>query len=335
MSVDKNYCMSSFLAFRYIVDGGKDFAPGLHHKHFVQMPEDRKIPVSSAREIDRALEMQFQQLSGEKLGILLSGGMDSAILAAYMPGADAYTFRFVGGEYQKAELNRAEYYAKYYGLKLHYVDIDWQTVLDAVDPVMDTKQSPVHSIEPQIYAGAMQFVGIGLITSGASFITTAFTTFMVNARHLFYSISMVDRYRDAGKYKPYMIFALTDETYTLLADDKAGEDPQSGNLYRFLVSLFDQIYWVTGSVLGSLLGSVLPFSTKGIEFSMTALFIASFTEQWVSGKDRLPALTGVICSFLCLILFGPDQFLIPDMVLITAVLTFARGKLSQNDGEEN
>ena len=186
-----------------------------------------------------------------------------------------------------------------------------------------------------IYAGSMQFVGIGLITSGASFITTAFTTFMVNARHLFYSISMVDRYRDAGKYKPYMIFALTDETYTLLVDDKAGEDPQSGNLYRFLVSLFDQVYWVTGSVLGSLLGSVLPFSTKGIEFSMTALFIASFTEQWVSGKDRLPALTGVVCSVLCLILFGPDRFLIPDMVLITAVLTFARGKLSQNDGEEN
>lgn len=156
MGADKNYCMSSFLAFRYIVDGGKDFAPGLKHKHFVQMPEDRKIPVSSAREIDRALADQFRPLSGEKLGILLSGGMDSAILAAYMPGADAYTFRFMGGEYQKAELNRAEYYANYYGLKLHYVDIDWQTVLDAVDPVMDQKHAPVHSIEPQIYAGAIR-----------------------------------------------------------------------------------------------------------------------------------------------------------------------------------
>ena len=156
MAADKNYCMSSFLAFRYIVDGQKDFAPELRHKHFVQMPDERKIPVKSAQEIDRALEEQFRQLSGEKLGILLSGGMDSAILAAYMPGADAYTFRFMGGEYQKAELNRAEYYADYYGLKLHYVDIDWQTVLKAVDPVMARKQAPVHSIEPQIYIGAMQ-----------------------------------------------------------------------------------------------------------------------------------------------------------------------------------
>ncbi len=183
-----------------------------------------------------------------------------------------------------------------------------------------------------IYAGAMQFVGIGLITGGASVLTTLLTTFMVNARHLFYSISMIGRYRDAGKFKPYMIFALTDETYTLLVEDKQGEDPENGNLYRFLVSLFDQSYWVLGSVLGSLLGTVLPFSTEGIEFSMTALFIASFTEQWVSGKDRLPAITGLFCSALCLLVFGPDGFLIPDMILITAVLTLLRGRLSR--GEE-
>lgn len=156
MGADKNYCMSSFLAFRYIVDGEKNFAQDLHHKHFVQIDDSEKIPVSTAWEIDCALVEHFHRLSGEKLGILLSGGMDSAILASYMPGADAYTFRFLGGEYQKAELNRAEYYANYYGLKLHYVDIDWQTVLNAVDPVMKTKQAPVHSIEPQIYAGAMQ-----------------------------------------------------------------------------------------------------------------------------------------------------------------------------------
>ncbi len=183
-----------------------------------------------------------------------------------------------------------------------------------------------------IYAGAMQFVGIGLITGGASVLTTLLTTFMVNARHLFYSISMIGRYRDAGKFKPYMIFALTDETYTLLVEDKQGEDPENGNLYRFLVSLFDQSYWVLGSVLGSLLGTVLPFSTEGIEFSMTALFISSFTEQWVSGKDRLPAVTGLLCSALCLSVFGPDGFLIPDMILITAVLTVLRGRLSRGEG---
>ena len=131
-----------------------------------------------------------------------------------------------------------------------------------------------------------------------------------------------------------MIVALTDETYTLLAEDRAGEDSENGNLYRFLVSLFNHSYWVTGSVLGSLLGSVLPFSTEGIEFSMTALFIASFTEQWVSGKDRIPALTGLLCSAFCLLAFGADGFLIPDMLLITAVLTLLRGRLSAAGKED-
>ncbi len=148
---------------------------------------------------------------------------------------------------------------------------------------------------------------------------------MVNARHLFYSISMIETYKDAGKYKPYMIFALTDETYSLLCDGTApeGVDP---NRYRFLVSLFNHCYWVTGSVLGSLLGAVLPFSTAGIEFSMTALFIASFTEQWLSSKDHVPALTGLTGTLLCLLVIGREHFLIPAMGLITLVLTLLRGR---------
>ena len=176
-----------------------------------------------------------------------------------------------------------------------------------------------------IYAGSMQYVGVSLITGGASIFTTALTTVMVNARHLFYSISMVDRYKDAGKYKPYMIFGLTDETYSLLCDGKTpeGADPA---YYRFLVSIFNQSYWVTGSVLGSLLGTVLPFSTEGIEFSMTALFIASFTGQWMSTGDHIPALTGLLSTLVCLVLFGPDRFLIPAMLLITLVLTLLRSK---------
>jgi len=181
-----------------------------------------------------------------------------------------------------------------------------------------------------IYAGSMQYVGVGLIAGGASVLTTLLTTIMVNARHLFYSISMIGRYRDAGKYKPYLIFALTDETYSLLCDGAVPEgcDPHR---YRFLVSLFDHSYWVTGCVLGSLLGEVLPFSTAGIEFSMTALFIASFTEQWLSGGNRLPALTGLGCSALCLAVFGPERFLIPAMLLITLALTLARGRLEEVD----
>lgn len=174
-----------------------------------------------------------------------------------------------------------------------------------------------------IYAGSMQFVGVGLIDGGASIITTIITTFMVNARHLFYSISMIERYKGSGKYKPYMIFALTDETYSLLCDGKTpeGEDP---NLYRFLVSFFNHVYWISGCVLGSLLGSVLPFSTAGIEFSMTALFIASFTEQWLSNKDHIPAITGLFSTLICLLAFGKENFLIPSMLLITFVLTLLR-----------
>lgn len=180
-----------------------------------------------------------------------------------------------------------------------------------------------------IYAGTMQYVGVGLISGGASVITTAITTVMVNARHLFYSISMIDRYKGSGKYKPYLIFALTDETYSLLSDGTVPEgleDPKDLNLYRFLVSFFNQCYWVTGSVLGSLLGAVLPFSTEGIEFSMTALFIASFTEQWLKTRDHVPALTGLLSTLLCLIIFGSENFLIPAMLLITLVLTLLRNR---------
>ena len=176
-----------------------------------------------------------------------------------------------------------------------------------------------------IYAGSMQYVGIGLITGGAAVVTTIITTVMVNARHLFYSISMIDKYKDSGRYKPYLIFALTDETYSLLCED---EGPGEGNIakYRFFVSLFNQSYWVLGSVLGSLLGTVIPFSTAGIEFSMTALFIASFTEQWLSSKDHIPALVGLFSTALCLVIFGTDKFMIPSMLLITLVLTLIRKK---------
>ena len=181
-----------------------------------------------------------------------------------------------------------------------------------------------------IYAGSMQFVGVSLLAGGASILTTAFTTVMVNARHLFYSISMIGRYQNA-KYKPYLIFALTDETYSILSDGTVpeGADP---DLYRFLLSLFDQCYWVTGSVLGSLLGSVLPFSAEGIEFSMTALFIASFTQQWLTTKEHLPALTGLLGTLACLLIFGPQSFLIPAMLLITLVLSLLRPRLDKRKG---
>ena len=116
---------------------------------------------------------------------------------------------------------------------------------------------------------------------------------------------------------------MTDETYSLLCDDE-GADNEDTDRYRFLVSAFNQTYWVTGSVLGSLLGTVIPFSTAGIEFSMTALFIASFTEQWITSKDHIPAVIGIISTLFCLIVLGTDIFLIPSMLLITLILSLIR-----------
>ena len=169
-----------------------------------------------------------------------------------------------------------------------------------------------------IYAGSMQYLAIDLLSGGASLITSALTTLMVNARHLFYGISMVDRYKNAKK-KPYIIFALTDETYSLVCSVNE-ENEEKRNRYYFLVSLFNQIYWVVGSALGVLLGEVIPFSTEGIDFALTALFVTVFVEQWKSTKDHIPAMIGVISSVICLALFGAKDFLIPAMILITLML---------------
>lgn len=168
--IDKNYCMSSYLAFRYVEDTTKLFFPGLHHNRMPTIPEEEKKPVRTSAEIDAAIEQTFSSLRKERLGLLLSGGMDSAILASYMPGCDAYTFRFFGGTYQSEELRRAEYYANRYALRLHYVDIGWDQVERCIDVLMEQKGAPVHSIEPQIFAGASQAMadGVTLMLTGES-----------------------------------------------------------------------------------------------------------------------------------------------------------------------
>lgn len=165
-----------------------------------------------------------------------------------------------------------------------------------------------------IYAGSMQYIGVGLLTSGASLLSVALTTLMVNARHLFYGLSMVEKYKDTGAKKPYLIFSLTDETYSIVCSSE-----KDSNFY-FLVSLLDHSYWVLGTAVGSLLGSVLRFNTEGIDFALTALFLTVFTDQWLHGKKHFPAVCGVVVSVACLLLFGPERFLIPAMLLIAAAL---------------
>ena len=185
-----------------------------------------------------------------------------------------------------------------------------------------------------IYAGSMQYVAVSLLSSGASLISAALTTLMVNARHLFYGVSMIDKYKDAGKKKPYLIFALTDETYSLLCEDDypEGEDK---HWYSFFVSLFNQCYWVIGSIIGSIIGSLITFNTAGIDFSMTALFVTVFVEQWLTTKNHLPAIAGLFCSITCLIIFGPDSFLIPTMISITIVLSLCKNVMDNEGGAKD
>lgn len=169
-----------------------------------------------------------------------------------------------------------------------------------------------------IYAGSMQYVGVGLLTGGSGLVTAALATLLVNARHLFYGISMINAYKGTGKKKPYLIFALTDETYSLVSREQLPRGVER-NAYFFLVSLFDQCYWVAGTALGSLAGSLIPMNFEGIDFALTALFVTIFVEQWLSSKDHFPAIVGVVSAAACLLLFGPDTFLIPTMILITAI----------------
>lgn len=184
-----------------------------------------------------------------------------------------------------------------------------------------------------IYAGSMQYVAVPFLASGASLITVALTTLMVNARHIFYGLTMIDKYKTTGKKKPYLIFSLTDETYSLLCTDEI-PDGVNRHWYQLLVSLFDQCYWILGSVLGSLLKELLSFDTAGIDFSMTALFVTVFVEQWLSTKNHWPAVIGLASAAACLVIFGPDSFLLPTMIAITISLLLLR-KSGKGEGKEH
>lgn len=170
-----------------------------------------------------------------------------------------------------------------------------------------------------IYAGSMQFVAVDLLSNGAAFLSAGIMTLLVNARHLVYGISMLTKYQGMGKAKPYLVFALTDETYALLC----GEVPEGVDRKWFylLVSACDQLYWITGSVLGTLIGSALTINTAGIDFAMTALFVVIFVEQWLTSRDHVPALLGLGLTLLCLLIWGTEEFLIPAMILIIIVLS--------------
>lgn len=180
-----------------------------------------------------------------------------------------------------------------------------------------------------IYAGSMQYVGIDLLSTGASLITAFLMTIMVNIRHLFYGIGMLKKYQDLKKHKLYDIFALTDETFSIVCSkDMSDLDP---NAYYFAISLFNHLYWISGSLIGALVGNILPFDYYGIDFSMTALFIVIVLSQWENSKDHLPVIFSFLISIICLILFGGDDFLIPSMIGIVSMLFIYRKGRGEKD----
>lgn len=170
-----------------------------------------------------------------------------------------------------------------------------------------------------MFAGSGQYLAVSLIADHASLISAAIATFLVNARHIFYGVSLLETYKGAGRKKPYLIFALTDETYSLVTQNQPPEGMHR-HTYCFLVSLLDHIYWVIGCGIGNLLGNILPISFEGVEFVLTALFVTMFVEQWLTHKNHLPAIIGVAATVLCLLIFGREIFLIPSMLLIALLL---------------
>ena len=184
-----------------------------------------------------------------------------------------------------------------------------------------------------IFGGSLEFVATSMLLAPFAPVQVFLMAVMIQARHLFYGISMLQRYKNTGAAKPYLIFALTDETYSVVCSGEVPEGVDQNRYYLF-ASLFDQIYWVAGSVTGTLLGSIIPFDTTGIDFSMTALFLVVMVEQWRAGKDHTPALVGLGVSLICLVIFGSSNFLIPSMLGITAALTLLRGPMEKRAQKE-
>lgn len=185
-----------------------------------------------------------------------------------------------------------------------------------------------------IYAGSMQYVAIDLLAAGASLISTAIMTVMIQIRHLFYGLSIIEKYKGTGKKKLLLMHELTDETYSLTATLTVPEGVDKGWFY-FFISILDHSYWIIGCTVGALFGSLVSFNTKGVDFVMTALFIVIFTDQWLTAKQHLPAVIGVVCSLVCLILFGAEYFIIPSMISILLILSLLQKKLGISQGKED
>lgn len=179
-----------------------------------------------------------------------------------------------------------------------------------------------------IFAGSMEFVTINVLLSAFNPISTFLLTLMVNARHIFYGISMLGKYRDCEKKRFYLIFGMCDESFSINCSMQPPADIDKG-WFMFWVTFLNHVYWVSGATLGGLLGYVIQFNTKGIEFVMSALFIVMFINQWEETDHHLPAIIGTGCTLLCLLVFGSQNFMIPAMLMIIFVFAMKRNSLEK------
>lgn len=185
-----------------------------------------------------------------------------------------------------------------------------------------------------VYAGSGQYLAVNFFDPSVSFLQVVFLTFMVNVRHIFYGLSLLDKFKVSGKKKPYMIFSLTDETYSLYFLTKTPQNVDEGK-FLFAIATLDQSYWVIGSIIGGIAGTLIPFDSTGIDFAMTALFIVIFVEQWLQKKNRFPAIVGMVASVISLLIFGKDSFILPSMIIIMIVLLANHRIEEQKKGESN
>ena len=179
-----------------------------------------------------------------------------------------------------------------------------------------------------IYAGSMEFVTANMLLGAFNPLQAFAMTLMVNARHLFYGLAMLDRFRGLGWKKLYLIFGMCDETFSVTCSVRAPEGVDEGWFMTF-VTLLDQLYWVLGAALGGLCGALLTLNTEGLDFVMTAMFVVIFLENWLKEENHTSSLLGLGLPLVCLVLFGAQSFILPSMAAILLALTALRGRLER------
>ena len=185
-----------------------------------------------------------------------------------------------------------------------------------------------------IFAGSIEFVTVNMLLGAFNPLQAFAMTLMINARHLFYGISMLDKFRGVGRKKFYLIFGMCDESFSINYTADIPEDVDRG-WFMFFVTLLNHFYWFSGATLGGIFGSLIHFDTEGLEFVMTAMFVVIFMEQWLKEKDHTSSVLGLVISVLCLIAFGADNFIIPAMLAILAVLSLLRRQLEADGTAED